>query len=82
MQNLKKKNVSKIDASPLIEESLDIPRILSKHLKIGTEASLLVVCWVMVMPLSFAIQRGSTSFLLCDDEVVVVASETCNSNSL
>ena len=29
-RNLKKENVSKIDASPLIEESLDIPRILSK----------------------------------------------------
>ncbi|MEC7478353.1 MAG: amidophosphoribosyltransferase [Bacteroidota bacterium] len=29
-RNLKKENVSKIDASPIIEESLDIPRILSK----------------------------------------------------
>jgi len=29
-RDLKKENVSKIDASPLIEESLDIPRILSK----------------------------------------------------
>ena len=29
-RNLKKENVSKIDASPLIEESLDIPKILSK----------------------------------------------------
>jgi len=29
-RDLKKENVSKIDASPIIEESLDIPRILSK----------------------------------------------------
>ncbi len=29
-RNLKKENVSKIDASPLIEESLNIPKILSK----------------------------------------------------
>ena len=75
-KNLKKKNISKIDASPLIEEALNIPRILKKATR----------DWDGGFAIGGMIGHGDAfvirdpagirpAFYYADDEVVVVASE-------
>ena len=75
-KKLKKKNISKIDASPLIEEALNIPRILKKASR----------DWDGGFTIGGMIGHGDAfvirdpagirpAFYYVDDEVVVVASE-------
>ena len=75
-KKLKKKNISKIDASPLIEEALNIPRILKKATR----------DWDGGFAIGGMIGHGDAfvirdpagirpAFYYADDEVVVVASE-------
>ena len=75
-KKLKKKNISKIDASPIIEEALNIPRILKKASR----------DWDGGFTIGGMIGHGDAfvirdpagirpAFYYADDEVVVVASE-------
>ncbi len=75
-KKLKKKNISKIDASPLIEEALNIPRILKKATR----------DWDGGFAIGGMIGHGDAfvirdpagirpAFYYANDEVVVVASE-------
>ena len=75
-RNLKKENVSKIDASPLIEESLDIPRILSKASQDWDGG--FTIGGMLGHGDAFVIRDPAgirPAFYYVSDEVVVVASE-------
>jgi amidophosphoribosyltransferase len=74
--DLKKENVSKIDASPLIEDSLDIPRILSKASQDWDGG--FTIGGMLGHGDSFVIRDPAgirPAFYYVSEEVVVVASE-------
>ena len=75
-KNLKKQNVSKIEASPIIEESLDIPRILKKASEDWDGG--FVIGGMLGHGDAFVIRDPAgirPAFYYMDDEVVVIASE-------
>jgi amidophosphoribosyltransferase len=75
-KNLKKQNVSKIDASPLIEEALDIPRILKKASEDWDGG--FTIGGMLGHGDAFVIRDPAgirPAFYYADDEVVVIASE-------
>ena len=75
-KNLKKQNVSKIDASPLIEEALDIPRILKKASEDWDGG--FTIGGMLGHGDAFVIRDPAgirPAFYYVDDEVVVIASE-------
>ena len=75
-KNLKKQNVSKIEASPIIEESLDIPRILRKASEDWDGG--FVIGGMLGHGDAFVIRDPAgirPAFYYMDDEVVVIASE-------
>ena len=75
-KNLKKQNVSKIEASPIIEESLDIPRILKKASEDWDGG--FVIGGMLGHGDAFVIRDPAgirPAFYYIDDEVVVIASE-------
>jgi amidophosphoribosyltransferase len=75
-RDLKKENVSKIDASPLIEDSLDIPRILSKASQDWDGG--FTIGGMLGHGDSFVIRDPAgirPAFYYVSEEVVVVASE-------
>ena len=75
-KNLKKQNVSKIDASPLIEEALDIPRILKKASEDWDGG--FTIGGMLGHGDAFVIRDPAgirPAFYYTDDEVVVIASE-------
>ena len=75
-RNLKKQNVSKIEASPIIEESLDIPRILKKASEDWDGG--FVIGGMLGHGDAFVIRDPAgirPAFYYMDDEVVVIASE-------
>ena len=75
-KNLKKQNVSKIEASPIIEESLDIPRILRKASEDWDGG--FVIGGMLGHGDAFVIRDPAgirPAFYYIDDEVVVIASE-------
>ena len=75
-KNLKKQNVSKMEASPIIEESLDIPRILKKASEDWDGG--FVIGGMLGHGDAFVIRDPAgirPAFYYMDDEVVVIASE-------
>ena len=75
-KNLKKQNVSKMEASPIIEESLDIPRILKKASEDWDGG--FVIGGMLGHGDAFVIRDPAgirPAFYYIDDEVVVIASE-------
>ena len=75
-KNLKKQNVSKMEASPIIEESLDIPRILRKASEDWDGG--FVIGGMLGHGDAFVIRDPAgirPAFYYMDDEVVVIASE-------
>ena len=75
-KNLKKQKVSKIDASPLIEEALDIPRILKKASEDWDGG--FAIGGMLGHGDAFVIRDPAgirPAFYYADDEVVVIASE-------
>ena len=75
-KNLKKQNVSKIEASPIIEESLDIPRILKKASEDWDGG--FVIGGMLGHGDAFVIRDPAgirPAFYYMDDEAVVIASE-------
>ena len=75
-KNLKKQNVSKIEASPIIEESLDIPRILRKASEDWDGG--FVIGGMLGHGDAFVIRDPAgirPAFYYMDDEVIVIASE-------
>ena len=75
-KNLKKQKVSKIDASPLIEEALDIPRILKKASEDWDGG--FTIGGMLGHGDAFVIRDPAgirPAFYYADDEVVVIASE-------
>lgn len=75
-KNLKKQKVSKIDASPLIEEALDIPRILKKASEDWDGG--FTIGGMLGHGDAFVIRDPAgirPAFYYTDDEVVVIASE-------
>ncbi len=75
-KNLKKQNVSKKEASPIIEESLDIPRILKKASEDWDGG--FVIGGMLGHGDAFVIRDPAgirPAFYYMDDEVVVIASE-------
>ena len=75
-KNLKKQNVSKIEASPIIEESLDIPRILKKASEDWDGG--FVIGGMLGHGDAFVMRDPAgirPAFYYKDDEVVVIASE-------
>ena len=75
-KNLKKQKVSKIDASPLIEEALDIPRILKKASQDWDGG--FAIGGMLGHGDAFVIRDPAgirPAFYYADDEVVVIASE-------
>ena len=74
--DLKKENVSKMEASPLIEESLDIPKILKKASEDWDGG--FVIGGMLGHGDAFVIRDPAgirPAFYYLDDEIVVVASE-------
>ena len=75
-KNLKKQKVSKIDASPLIEEALNIPRILKKASEDWDGG--FAIGGMLGHGDAFVIRDPAgirPAFYYADDEVVVIASE-------